>query len=80
MELTAKQIYNAVDDWYKTKFKAQGCTASFISVADFNHTDIILLHDEEVADEIEKALHSRRRPVWLTLYTNDEFFGDDNDT
>lgn len=33
MELTAKQIYNAVDDWYKTKFKAQGYTASFISVA-----------------------------------------------
>ena len=36
MELTAKQIYNAVDDWYKTKFNAQGCTASFISVAAMN--------------------------------------------
>lgn len=57
-----------------------GATALLVAVADFNHTDIILLHDEEVADEIEKALHSRRRPVWLTLYTNDEFFGDDNDT
>ena len=55
-------------------------TALLVAVADFNHTDIILLYDEEVADEIEKALHSRRRPVWLTLYTNDEFFGDDNDT
>lgn len=57
-----------------------GATALLVAVADFNHTDIILLYDEEVADEIEKALHSRRRPVWLTLYTNDEFFGDDNDT
>lgn len=36
MELTAKQIYNAVDDWYKTKLKAQGYTASFISVASMN--------------------------------------------
>lgn len=33
MELTAKQIYSSVDDWYKTKFNAQGYTASFISVA-----------------------------------------------
>lgn len=33
MELTAKQIYDSIDDWYKTKFKVQGCTASFISVA-----------------------------------------------
>lgn len=57
-----------------------GATALLVAVADFNHTDIILLYDEEVADEIEKALHSRRRPVWLTLYTNDEFFGDDDDT
>ena len=57
-----------------------GATALLVAVADFNHTDIILLYDEEVADEIEKALHSRRRPVWLTLYTNDEFFGDDNVT
>ena len=36
MELTAKQIYNAVDDWYKTKFIEQGCIASFISVAAMN--------------------------------------------
>lgn len=36
MELTAKQIYNSVDDWYTAKFKAQGCTASFISVAEMN--------------------------------------------
>ena len=43
MELTAKQIYNAVDDWYKTKFKAQGCTASFISVAAMN--DGITVYD-----------------------------------
>lgn len=33
MELTAKQIYASVDDWYRTKFKAQGYATSFISVA-----------------------------------------------
>ena len=36
MELTAKQIYASVDDWYRTKFKAQGYTALFISVAAMN--------------------------------------------
>ena len=33
MELTAKQIYNAVDDWYKTKFNERGYVAPFVSVA-----------------------------------------------
>lgn len=33
MELTAKQIYSSVDDWYKTKFNERGCVAPFISVS-----------------------------------------------
>lgn len=33
MELTAKQIYNSVDDWYTTKLNERGCVAPFISVA-----------------------------------------------
>lgn len=37
MELTAKQIYASVDDWYRTKFKAQGYATSFISVASMMH-------------------------------------------
>ena len=36
MELTAKQIYNAVDDWYKTKFNERGYVAPFVSVAAMN--------------------------------------------
>ena len=59
---------------------AQGedVTALLVAVADFNHTDIILLYDDEVAVLIETALHTHKRPVWLALYTNDEFFGDDD--
>lgn len=55
-----------------------GATALLVAVADFNHNDIILLYDEEVAALIETALQKHKRPVWLTLLTNDEFFGDDN--
>lgn len=60
---------------------AQGedVTALLVAVADFNHTDIILLYDDEVAVLIETALQTHKRPVWLALYTNDEFFGDDDD-
>lgn len=54
-------------------------TVLLVAVADFNHTDIILLFDEEVANLIENALQTHERPVWLALYTNDEFFGDDDD-
>lgn len=52
-------------------------TALLVAVADFNHTDIILLYDKEVAALVENALLSYKRPEWLTLYTNDEYFGDD---
>lgn len=54
-------------------------TVLLVAVADFNHTDIILLYDKEVAELIENALQAHKRPVWLTLYTTDEYYGDDNE-
>lgn len=33
MELTAKQIYSSVDDWYTAKLHERGCVAPFISVS-----------------------------------------------
>lgn len=54
-----------------------GVTALLVAEADFNHTDIILLYDEEVAALVENALHTGERPVWLTLYTADDYYGDD---
>ena len=36
MELTAKQIYNAVDDWYTAKSNERGYVAPFVSVSVLN--------------------------------------------
>lgn len=54
-----------------------GVTALLVAEADFNHTDIILLFDEEVATLVENALQTGERPVWLALHTADDYYGDD---
>lgn len=43
-------------------------------VADFNHTDIILLFDDEVQELLDKAIKTARLPVWATLIELDEYF------
>lgn len=42
-------------------------------IADYNHTDIILLFDDEVLALIEDALYTGRKPVWLTYQEIDEW-------
>lgn len=57
-----------------------GFPTLLVAEADFNHTDIILLFDKEVAALVENALQTGERPVWLTLYTTDDYYGDDDAT
>lgn len=45
----------------------------FACIADFNHTDIILLFDDEVAALIDTALKTDDQPEWLTYQEIDEW-------
>lgn len=45
-----------------------------IAQADFNHTDIILLFDDEVQRLISAALDVNVLPEWLTLINVDEYY------
>lgn len=45
----------------------------FACIADFNHTDIILLFDDEVLTLIQDALYTNDIPEWLELKEFDEW-------